>query len=255
MADVKESVNKYADEMAKKVLEHTGGADISSYLGHIFSTGLNFQTSMWQLVTFEAVYLPTVMREHLRRDACTLRLFVECLPTLAPCAIPPPPFPVLPTTSGIKAPPLSATKVSRPPTMSVAAGATGSMGTVVKAIPTSSASQSPATTSQKPAAAPRVKLKVSPAATNSVLDKAVGCVAPVRDTQSGSESVVCSFRPFGRPSASFQQHPESFARQHQPEQSADCKVTKAGRDRRTCRHYFFHSRFVFIRSHCGRRRR
>ena len=39
MTDVEESINKYADEMAKKVLEYTGGADISSYLGHIFSTG------------------------------------------------------------------------------------------------------------------------------------------------------------------------------------------------------------------------
>ena len=93
MTDVEKSVEKYANEMAKKVLEYTGGADISSYLGHIFSTGLNFQTSMWQLVTFEAVYLPMVMREQLRRDASTLRIFVECLPTLAPCAIPPPPFP------------------------------------------------------------------------------------------------------------------------------------------------------------------
>ena len=63
MTDVEDSVEEYANEMAKKVLELTGGADISSYLGHIFSTGINFQTSMWQLVTFEAVYLPTVMRE------------------------------------------------------------------------------------------------------------------------------------------------------------------------------------------------
>ena len=61
MTDVEESITKYADEMAKEVLEYTGGADILSYLGHIFSTGLNFQTSMWQLVTFEAVYLLTVM--------------------------------------------------------------------------------------------------------------------------------------------------------------------------------------------------
>ena len=99
MTDVEESVAKYADEMAMKVLEYTGGADITSYLGHIFSTGLNFQTSMWQLVTFEAVYLPTIMREQLRRDVSTLRLFVECLPTLAPCAIPPPPFP---TASAIR---------------------------------------------------------------------------------------------------------------------------------------------------------
>ena len=112
MTDIEESITKYADEMAKKVLEYTAGADISSYLGHIFSTGLNFQTSMWQLVTFEAVYLPTVMREQLRQDASTLCLFVECLPTLAPCAIPPPPFPVVSTTSAIRALPMSATKVS-----------------------------------------------------------------------------------------------------------------------------------------------
>ena len=112
MTDVERSVTKYADEMAKKVLEHTGGAHISSYLGHIFSTGLNFQTSMWQLVTLEAVYLPMIMREHLRRDASTLRLFVECLPTLVPCAIPPPPLPATPTTTAIKALSVGATKVS-----------------------------------------------------------------------------------------------------------------------------------------------
>ena len=112
MTDVEGSVTKYADEMAKKVLEHMGGADISSYLGHIFSTGLNFQTLMRQLITLEAVYVPTIMREHLRRNASTLRLFVECLPTLAPCAIPPPPLPVILTTTTIKALSVSATKVS-----------------------------------------------------------------------------------------------------------------------------------------------
>ena len=89
MTDVEDSVTKYADEMAKKVLEYTGGEDISSYLGHIFSTGLNFPTSMWQLVTLEAVYLPMIMREHLCLEISTLQLFVECLPMLAPCAIPP----------------------------------------------------------------------------------------------------------------------------------------------------------------------
>ena len=36
MTGVEESITKYADEMAKKVLEYRGGADISSYLGHIF---------------------------------------------------------------------------------------------------------------------------------------------------------------------------------------------------------------------------
>ena len=156
MTDVKESVNKYADEMAKKVLEYARGADISSYLGHIFSTGINFQTSMWQLVTFEAVYLPTVMREQLRRDASTLCLFVDCLPTLVPCAIPPPPFPAASTPSAGRALPTSATKISRLSSSSVVAEAKGSTETV-KAIPTSSASQSPATTPQKPVAAPRAQ--------------------------------------------------------------------------------------------------
>ena len=76
--------------------------------------------------------------------------------------------------------------------LSVVAEAKGSAGTV-KAVPISSASQSPATTPQKPVATPRVKVKVSPAATNTVLDKAVGRMAPVRDTQSiPSQSFVPS---------------------------------------------------------------
>ena len=109
---------------------------------------------------------------------------------LVPCAIPPPPFPVVLMTSAIRALPSSATKVSRPPSSAVMTEAKGSMGTV-KAVPTSSASQSSGTTPQKPVAAPRVKVKVSPAATNTVLDKAVGRIAPVRDNQSGpSQSSV-----------------------------------------------------------------
>ena len=72
-----------------------------------------------------------------------------------------------------------------------------------KAVPTSSASQSPATTPQKPVAAPRVKLMVSPAATNTVLDKAVGRMAPVRDTQSvPSQSSVPTGRLAGLAQAS-----------------------------------------------------
>ena len=54
----------------------------------------------------------------------------------------------------------------------------------VKAVASSSGSQGSATTCQRPVTAPRVKLKVSPAATNSVLDKAVGHVVPIRDTHS-----------------------------------------------------------------------
>ena len=33
MADIEKSISKYADKMAKMVLEYTRGADISSYLG------------------------------------------------------------------------------------------------------------------------------------------------------------------------------------------------------------------------------
>ena len=80
MIDVKESVTRYSNELTEKVLEHAGGADITSYLGHIFSTGLNFQTSMWQLLMSEAVYLPTITHEQLCREASTLRLFVQCIP-------------------------------------------------------------------------------------------------------------------------------------------------------------------------------
>ena len=182
MTDVEKSVEEYANEMAKKVLELTGGADISSYLGHIFSTGLNFQTSMWQLVTFEAVYLPTVMREQLRRDASTLRIFVECLPTLAPCAIPPPPFP---TASAVQTLLPPTTSASQPSSSTVVDGVAGPAETS-QAVPTSSAPQTSAATTPTPVAAPRTKLKISPAATNTALDKAVGRVMPVRDTHPGS---------------------------------------------------------------------
>ena len=138
---------------------------------------------MWQLVTFEAVYLPTVMREHLRREASTLHLFVECLPMLAPCAIPPPPFPVIPMTPALRALNVPVPKVSRPSSVSILPEVHGAT-VAVKAVLPSSGSQGSATMSQRPVTVPRVKLKVSPAATNSVLDKAVGCVAPVRDTHS-----------------------------------------------------------------------
>ena len=49
MEDVELSVQRYVQEMTKTVLQYLGGVEMTSYLGHIFSTGLNFQTSMWQL--------------------------------------------------------------------------------------------------------------------------------------------------------------------------------------------------------------
>ena len=39
------------------------------------------------------------MREHLRHETETLWLFAEVIPTLAPCTIPPPPFPLMTRTS------------------------------------------------------------------------------------------------------------------------------------------------------------
>ena len=81
------------------VAEHLGGVEVTAYLGHIFSTGLNFQTSMWQLVITEAVYLPNMMREHLRLETETLQLFVEVVPILTACKIPPPPFPTITQSS------------------------------------------------------------------------------------------------------------------------------------------------------------
>ena len=59
-----------------------GGVEMTLYLGHIFSTRLNFQTSMWQLVMTEVIYLPTIMREQLCWETGTLRLFSEVIPSL-----------------------------------------------------------------------------------------------------------------------------------------------------------------------------
>ena len=72
MEDVESSVGKYIQEMMKTVLQYLGGVKMMSYLGHIFSTRLNFQMSMWQLVMTEAIYLPTVMREQLHWETGTL---------------------------------------------------------------------------------------------------------------------------------------------------------------------------------------
>ena len=95
MEDVELSVGKYIQEMTKTVLQYLGGVKMMSYLGQIFSTGLNFQMSMWQLVMTEAIYLPTVMREQLHQETGTLRLFTEVIPILGPCSVPLPPLPVV----------------------------------------------------------------------------------------------------------------------------------------------------------------
>ena len=77
----------------------------------------------------------------------------------------------------------STTKVARPSLPTTAAGAKAVMS-VVKAVPACQASQGPSLPSQGPVTTPRVKPKLLPAATNTVLDKAIGRVMPVRDTLS-----------------------------------------------------------------------
>ena len=89
MKDVEMSVRTYVQAMTKVVAKHLGGVKMTAYLGHIFSMGLNFQTSMWQLVMTEAIYLLTMTREHLRQETETLQLFAEVIPILAPCSIHP----------------------------------------------------------------------------------------------------------------------------------------------------------------------
>ena len=56
--------------------------------------------SMWQLVMMEAVYLPTMMREHLCRQTEMLRLFAEVVPILMLCLIPLPPFHTMSQNAG-----------------------------------------------------------------------------------------------------------------------------------------------------------
>ena len=87
-------MGRYVQAMMKVVAEHLGGVEVTAYLGHIFNTGLNFQTSMWQVIMMDTVYLPTLMREHYCHETETLRLFAEILPIITPCSIPPPPFPI-----------------------------------------------------------------------------------------------------------------------------------------------------------------
>ena len=101
MKDVESSVSKCVQAMTKVVAEHLGGVKVTVYLGHIFSTGLNFQMSMWQLVLRETVYLPTLAREHHHREMEMLCLFAEILPIVAPCSIPPPPFPIAASTPSV----------------------------------------------------------------------------------------------------------------------------------------------------------
>ena len=128
MKDVESSVGRYMQAMMKVVAEHLGGVEVTAYLGHIFSTGLNFQTSMWQLIMTDTVYLPTLMREHYRREMEMLRLFAEILPIIALCSIPPPPFPIA-APAPLASQNISDVSVSGPPLPSMPGSSSTTMGT------------------------------------------------------------------------------------------------------------------------------
>ena len=95
MKYVMSSVGRYMHAKTKVVAKHLGGVEVMVYLGHIFNMRLNFQTLMWQLVMTDNIYLPTLTREHLRRETETLWLFAEILPIITQCLIPPLPFPIM----------------------------------------------------------------------------------------------------------------------------------------------------------------
>ena len=85
----------FIDDVWKSVVSHIGAVKLLSYLGHIFSLSLDFQTLMWQLVFTESIFPVSMNREHLQRGASTLHMFAELLPEIRPCAIPLPPLPAV----------------------------------------------------------------------------------------------------------------------------------------------------------------
>ena len=131
MKDVESSVGRYLQAMTKVAAEHLGRVEVTVYLGHIFSTGLNFQTSMWQLIMTDTVYLPTLMRKHYRHEMETLQLFAEILSIITPCSIPPPPFPIA-VPAPLASQNISDVSVSGPPLPSMpgSSGTTMGMGPV-----------------------------------------------------------------------------------------------------------------------------
>ena len=192
MKDVESSVGRYVQAMTKVVAEHLGRVEVTAYLGHIFSTGLNFQTSMWQLLMMDTIYLPTLTREHYCRDTEMLRLFAEILPIITPCSIPPPPFPIA-APAPLASQNVSDVSVSRPllPSMPGGSGTTKGTGPITPAAtlaaPTSGDARTEAPLSGCQKLLSRLGSKLSsyssaPAVgTREGVNKAVVCVAPSRD--------------------------------------------------------------------------
>ena len=53
LKDVEKSSANFIDDVWKSVVSHIGAVKLLSYLGHIFSLSLDFQTLMWQPVFTE----------------------------------------------------------------------------------------------------------------------------------------------------------------------------------------------------------
>ena len=174
--------------MTNVVAEHLGGVEVTAYLGHIFSMGLNFQTSMWQLIMMDTVYLPTLTREHYCHKTETLQLFAEILPIIAPCSIPPT-FPITaPAPSASQN--VSDVSVSGPPLPSMpgSSSTTMGMGPVTSAatpvVPTSGDAWTEASLSGHQKLLSRLSSKLpsyssAPAvSTREGVNKEIVCVAP-----------------------------------------------------------------------------
>ena len=95
LKDVEKSSANLIDDVWKSVVSHIGAVKLVSYLGHIFSLSLDFQTLMWQLVFTESIFPVSMNREHLQREESMLRMFAELLTEIRPCAIPLPPLPAV----------------------------------------------------------------------------------------------------------------------------------------------------------------
>ena len=203
MKDVESSMGTYVQAMTKAMAEYLGGVEVTSYLGHMFSTRLNFQMSMWQLVMTEAIYLPTMTREHLCHETETLQLFTEVIPILAPCLISPPPFPTM-----AQMPPASqdagGTSVGRPslPLLPGDSGVVTGMGLIalVAALmtPSSGGTQPGMPLSGRQKLQSRLGSKLLSCSTAPVtgawegVNKVVVCVAQFRDAQKSNNPAALS---------------------------------------------------------------
>ena len=145
LKDVEKSIAHFIDDVCKSVLSHIGANELLSYLRHIFLSSLNFQTSMWQMVLTESVFLVSANREHLWQEASMLHMFAGLLPEIGPCAIPPQP---LPTVQPMQVP--AGSNTSAAPTTKPSEG----VSITIHNSPSGSSRQDPSTPASMAAQAP-----------------------------------------------------------------------------------------------------